>query len=95
MRRLWVHRYSVGSTALALANSLLIFGVTGGFLFRASPLPGSGAYHRLVLLDLVAGWTSIGLAAFALAKEHPKGFAVLAMAASVYGFFLCGFRLAG
>jgi hypothetical protein len=95
MSRLRAYRYSAGSIVLAVVNLFVVFGLTSG-LFTGSPPPqGSGPYRHLVLFELMAGLTSVVLAAIGLTKEQRKGVAIFAAVVSVWGFLLCGFRLAG
>jgi hypothetical protein len=94
MRRLWLHRYSLLSIALACANLFIVFAGTSDWYLEARLVPHTEPYRRLALATLVLAFASFGFGGMAVAKEEPKTFALAVVVASVLSFFICGFRMA-
>jgi len=94
MKRLWLHRYSLLSIGIALADLLLIFGGTGALSGAAPPVPHSEPYKRLVYLDLGLFFASMSLAGVGLAREQPRKLAFVAVAVSLCSLMLCTMRMA-
>jgi len=92
MKWLWSHRFSVASFGLAFANLFVSF-VAMSVQFWGAPLNiHSGLQGDLAWFPLVLGLMSTGLAAIALVKEHPKGYAFAAVGLSVPTYMLCLLR---
>jgi hypothetical protein len=88
MRLLWLHRHSIVSFGLSVANVFVSFVAMSTWYWGAPFNYRSGLQGGLAWFPLVLGLISIGFGGIALGKEHPKGYAFAALGASVPIYFL-------
>ena len=92
MKQLWSHRYSVASFGLSFADLYVSFVVMSNWYWGAPYDYRTGMQGGLAWFPLLLGFMSTGLAAIAVAKEHPKRFALAAVGVSAPTFLICLLR---